>query len=324
MAPVFNHRLRALILRKQHDLEGALAEAAMALGSEPDSASMLALQSISLWELKRKKDALVAFRAAAKLEPKVATAEVFCRLVVCDANDIGAVSDFLRRNRWVLAPPPEPVTQHPIPDGSKDAAGQAPLPALNDSDMPILAALDGVVGAGAVKDYLIRENVVRRIVATIDNLPRQKLAAQKLPVVAVPGVFKVQGDELHATLDAQNYARYGRMVAVVRGLDMQRVADLYIHYYPLLQNAYQDLGYPTGYFNDRLVAVIDMLLATPQVTEPIDLVRPHVMYEYADSALEALPAGQKILIRMGPENAAVIKAKLTELRAIVTAAPIKR
>jgi Tfp pilus assembly protein PilF len=102
------HRLRALILRKQHDLEGALAESAMALGSDPDSASMLALQSIALWELNRKKDALAAFRAAAKLEPKVGTAEVFCRLVVCDARDIGTVSDFLRRNRYVLAPPLEP------------------------------------------------------------------------------------------------------------------------------------------------------------------------------------------------------------------------
>jgi tetratricopeptide (TPR) repeat protein len=102
------HRLRALILRKQHDLEGALAEAAMALNSEPDSASMLALQSLSLWELKRKKDALAAFRAAAKLEPKVGTAEVFCRLLVCDAGDISTVSDFLHRNRWVLAPPAEP------------------------------------------------------------------------------------------------------------------------------------------------------------------------------------------------------------------------
>src|SRR5271166_2150437 len=218
--------------------------------------------------------------------------------------------------------PPEPVTQHPIPDGSKNAA-QAPLPALNDSDTPMLAALDGVIGAGPVKDYLIRENVVRRIVATIDNLPRQKLAAQKLPVVAVPGVFKVQGDELHATLDPQNFERYGRMVALVRHLDMQRAADLYIHFYPLFQGAYQDLGYPNGYFNDRLVAVIDTLLATPQVTQPIELVRPHVMYEFADGALEALPAGQKMLIRMGPENAAAIKDKLTEFRAIVTAAPIK-
>jgi Protein of unknown function (DUF3014) len=226
-----------------------------------------------------------------------------------------------------VAPPPpalpaEPVIQHPIPDQQSNAA-QTPLPALNDSDTAILSGLDTVIGAPAVKDYVIRENVVRRIVATIDNLSRQKLAAQKLPVVAVPGVFKVQGDELHATLDAQNFTRYGRMVAVVRHLDMQRAADFYIHYYPLFQSAYQDLGYPTGYFNDRLVAVIDMLLATPQVTQPIELVRPNVLYEFADGALEALPAGQKILIRMGPENAAVVKEKLSELRAIVTAAPIK-
>ena len=102
------HRLLALILRKQHDLEGALAEAAMALGPEPDSASMLALQAISLWQLKRKKDALAAFREAAKVEPKVGTAEVFCRLVVCDEPDIGTVSDFLHRNRWVIAPTPVP------------------------------------------------------------------------------------------------------------------------------------------------------------------------------------------------------------------------
>jgi Flp pilus assembly protein TadD len=102
------HRLMALILWRQHDLEGALAEAALALGPEPDSASMLALQAISLWQLKRKKDALAAFREAAKVEPKVGTAEVFCRLVLCDAADIGTVSDFLHRNRWVIAPTPLP------------------------------------------------------------------------------------------------------------------------------------------------------------------------------------------------------------------------
>ena len=102
------HRLQALIFWRQHDLEGALAEAALALGPEPDSASMLALQAISLWQLKRKKDALAAFREAAKVEPKVGTAEVFCRLVLCDAADIGTVSDFLHHNRWVIAPTPVP------------------------------------------------------------------------------------------------------------------------------------------------------------------------------------------------------------------------
>jgi hypothetical protein len=91
----------------------------------------------------------------------------------------------------------------------------------------------------------------------------------------------------------------------------------------LFQHVYQDLGYPNGYFNDRLVQVIDSLLATPQPAGPIELTRPNVMYVYADPALEARPAGQKLLLRMGPENAAVIKAKLKELRTIVTAAPPK-
>jgi len=95
---------------------------------------------------------------------------------------------------------------------------------------------------------------------------------------------------------------------------------VYLRFYPLFQKAYQDLGYPTGYFNDRLVKVIDMLLATPQIAAPIDLVRPNVMYVYADPKVESLPAGQKLLIRMGTDNAAVVKAKLMELRAIITVA----
>jgi hypothetical protein len=125
-------------------------------------------------------------------------------------------------------------------------------------------------------------------------------------------------------LNPQNFARYQPMVAVIGKLDMRQLAAVYIRFYPLFQQAYQDLGYPNGYFNDRLVQVIDILLATPQPTGPIALVRPNVMYVFADPALEARPAGQKLLIRMGPDNAAVIKTKLGELRAAVTAAPPKR
>jgi DUF3014 family protein len=110
------------------------------------------------------------------------------------------------------------------------------------------------------------------------------------------------------------------MVAAIGKLDMKAVAGVYFHYYPLFQQAYQNLGYPNGYFNDRLVQVIDVLLATPQ-PGTIELTRPNVMYTYADPALEARPAGQKLLMRMGPENATAIKGKLMELRAIVTATP---
>jgi tetratricopeptide (TPR) repeat protein len=100
------HRPRALILWKQHNFEGALAECAMALDTDPDSASMLALQAICLWQFARKRDSQAAYRQAVKIEPRIGTAEVFCRLLLCDAGDIGIVEDFLRRNRWVIAPPP--------------------------------------------------------------------------------------------------------------------------------------------------------------------------------------------------------------------------
>jgi hypothetical protein len=209
-----------------------------------------------------------------------------------------------------------PAIENPVP--SSPSAAPAPLPALNDSDPAIKDALGEALGNDAMQ-YLVPESIVRHLVVTIDNLPRQKAPAAKRPTVSLGGPFLAQGDELHATLDPKNYARYEPMVNAVRKLDMQRVADVYLRFYPLFQSAYQDLGYPNGYFNDRLVAVIDSLLAAPEPAGPIELTRPNVMYTFADPTLEALPAGQKLLIRVGPDNAAVIKAKLKELRAIVTA-----
>ncbi len=221
------------------------------------------------------------------------------------------------------AEPAEPAIQHPVPEG-EGAALKGPLPTLADSDAAISDALGQLVGAAAMKDYWQPEGVVRRIVVTVDNLPRPKSAVQKRPTGTVAGSFMVNGDELHATLDPRNFVRYQPWVAVVDRLDMRQLAAVYVHFYPLFQEAYQGLGYPNGYFNDRLVQVIDHLLATPQPSQPIAVIRPNVMYTYADPALESLSAGQKLLIRMGPENAKVIKAKLTELRAAITAAPPKR
>jgi hypothetical protein len=218
---------------------------------------------------------------------------------------------------------PEPGIAHPLPAGAGNPATAGPLPELADSDAPLRDALGQIGSADAVKDFLVPQDLIRKIVVTIDNLPRQKVAVDKRPANPAPGSFLANGDELHATLDQHNFDRYKPMVAVISQLDAKQLGALYIHYYPLFQQSYQNLGYPTGYFNDRLVEVIDNLLATPEPKGPIELVRPNVMYVYADSALEARPAGQKLLIRMGPENAKAIKAKLTELRAVITAGQLK-
>ncbi len=213
------------------------------------------------------------------------------------------------------APPDAAAIAHPVP-----AADSAP-PDMEHSDAELLAALPAALGAGAVNDFLEHDNMIRRLVVTVDNIPRQKIPVERRPVHRVGGSFHAEGDELHATLDPANFDRYKPYVTVVRNLDVPSFTKVYIRFYPLLQRSYENLGYPKGYFNDRLVEAIDVLLATPQVDGPIDLVRPNVMYEFADPALESRPAGQKLMLRMGPENAAAVKAKLTELRAALTASP---
>jgi hypothetical protein len=88
-----------------------------------------------------------------------------------------------------------------------------------------------------------------------------------------------------------------------------------------MQQAFAQLGYPDGYFNDRVIAVIDHLLATPEPEEPVRLLQPHVLYEFADPELEALSGGQKLLIRMGPDHAARIKTVLQNFRTRIAKAP---
>jgi hypothetical protein len=218
--------------------------------------------------------------------------------------------------------PVEPAIQHPLP-GATVADDLGPVPSLAESDAAFRDALTHSMGADTVMSYVRPDAIIRNLVVTIDNLPRQKVSVEKRPVKPIAGSFLADGDELHATLDRRNFERYKPIVAVVSSLDMAKVAQIYTHFYPLFQESYQNLGYPNGYFNDRLVQVIDVLLATPQLNGPIELVQPNVMYTFADPALEARPAGQKLLIRMGPDNAAAIKAKLMELRALITASPPK-
>jgi Protein of unknown function (DUF3014) len=202
-----------------------------------------------------------------------------------------------------------PPVQHPI---GQDADVAKPLPELANSDREVQDSLVGALGR-SLEQVLVPKDIVRHAVVTIDNLPRKKVAIQLRPIKPVGGELVVAaGGE--PTLSADNAARYAPVMAVVKNADVAQVVSVYRHFYPLFQQAYVDLGYPDGYFNDRLVEVIDHLLATPDVTGPIKLTQPSVFYQYADPSLEERSAGQKLMIRLGPENAAAVKAKLRELR----------
>jgi hypothetical protein len=138
-------------------------------------------------------------------------------------------------------------------------------------------------------------------------------------VTPVTGPFLVEEENDRLVLDEDNFHRYDALVRLVTEADAEQLADLYVRYYPLLQEAYHDLGYPDRQFHNRLLDVIDDLLATPKVEGPIRLVRPHVLYQYADPELEKLSAGQKAMLRLGPENGARVKEKLREVREVLVA-----
>jgi hypothetical protein len=216
------------------------------------------------------------------------------------------------------APPAAvPAIQNPVPE----APTAQPLPPLQASDGPLHDAITDLVGKRPTDSLFKPEQLVRHFVVTIDNLSRKKAAFESRPTKPLPGTFMAKGDEQHAVLDPANYQRYAPIMQLVQMVDSKRLAGLYFHYYPLFQQEYQNQGYPNGYFNDRMVVTIDNLLATPDVMGDIVLVRPNVMYQFADPNLEDLSAGQKALLRMGPQNAAIVKGKLRELRAQIAGAP---
>ena len=253
-------------------------------------------------------------------EPTGAKRNFVIAAVVAALLVVGGYWWWTSRKEPPLPLPPAPVAETPpnyaVPDS---ALSKEPLPELDVSDAALLDSAKELLGVQIVEQWLIPTELVRRIVVTVDNLPRKKYAERQKPVKAIPGRFAVEGVENAQVISAGNAARYAPLVQAMQGLDMGRVAQGYFHWYPLFQEAYRNLGYPDGYFNNRLVAALDDMLAAPRIAGPIAVIQPNVLYEYADPALENLSSGQKLMIRIGAENQDIVKAKLRELRAAVAA-----
>jgi hypothetical protein len=212
----------------------------------------------------------------------------------------------------VTTPAPRPV---PIVPPAQPAPPRAmPLPALDASDADVRGGLTEMFGE-AIGKFIVPERIVRNAVVTLDNLPRAQMALQQRPIKPPPGEFIVSGPEGGRVLAPENHARYTEFTAQVKAVDAKTLVALYRGLQPLFQQAYEELGHPNALFNTRLLEVIDHLLATPTPSGEIRLVQPSVVYRYADERLEKLSSGQKLLIRMGPENAAIVKAKLREIQA---------
>lgn len=224
------------------------------------------------------------------------------------------------------APPPAAAPTGPQNPVDALAQPDPALPKLADSDARVTKALSELLGAKRVAEFLRPDGIVRRFVATVDNLPREHAPPSVWPVQPAGQRFITEGPQGGVqTIAANNAARYNGIVLLAESVDPAKAAVVYAKLYPLFQQAYEELGYPGRYFNDRLIAVIDHLLQAPEPKGPVQVrlvevkgdvpsQRPWVRYEYVDQQLESLSAGQKILVRMGPENERKAKASLRGLR----------
>lgn len=223
-----------------------------------------------------------------------------------------------------LPPAPRtPTIKHKV---SARAAQPPILP--NEVDRVVAQTL----GPKTLARYFYMEPLARRFVASVDKLGEHTPATSQWLLRPARGellLAKSRRTQDGQPIAAANSQRYADFVRWFERTDNARLLSLYARLYPLLQQTYVELGHPQGYFNDRLIDVIDLMLATPVRKSPLR-VKPasaetlaaaaqsatpqQPRYEFSDPALESLATGQKMLLRASPQQAERIKAKLRALR----------
>lgn len=219
-------------------------------------------------------------------------------------------------------PEKKPIVHYPVPEKAvaaeeqeeetpaaepqQQAQNQPPLPEtlpeVGESDQSIREALESLFTGQALYKLLFMENFIQRFVATVDNLPDKQMPRAHLPIKPPGGIFLVSGTNDAPQTSSRNDQRYAPYTEMLESLNQDLVVKIYVHFYPLFQEAYEQLGYKNAYFNDRLVYVIDHLLKTPNPADPLLLAQPGVLYTYADPLLEKRSAGQKLLLRIGQKQ----------------------
>lgn len=223
---------------------------------------------------------------------------------------------------------PEPAAEETAPEPAPPVEEEPPLPALAESDAAAVETLAALAGEAPLTDYIAGDAVIPRIVATVDALDGRQVPGVIQAVRGPGGEFLATADERpqvvirneagdpipQYVVDPANYQRYSVYVELLEAVDPEELASAFRDYQPLFEKAFSQMGYPEGDFDQRLRSVIDDLLATPEPQRPLRLIKPEAYFLYADEELESLSAGQKALLRMGPDNAAQVKDRLRAFR----------
>lgn len=211
-------------------------------------------------------------------------------------------------------PEQEPLTE---PEFSAPVAEPEPvLPALDDSDNEVKQRLLALNWRSGLAGLFVTEEMLRNFVVQTDNAAQGQLASSHPLLQPVEQKFALgEGDAMQ--LDESSFVRYQPYIELLESVPPEQMLALFNRYEPLLQQAYAELGYPDELFKNKLISAIDLMLATPEVSYPLALERPSVVYVFADPAIEQLPAVQKQMIRLGPDNQQRFKVVLQHYKQLL-------
>lgn len=208
----------------------------------------------------------------------------------------------------VVAPVPVEVPAVAEPSGP-----DIELPTLNDSDTFVLEGLRAMQNGVALVRLLANEQLVRKFVVFVENVSRGGFPQTELPYRAIGQEMPVSNidDDLYV-MDAGAHARFDQVINTFVALDTDQAMSLYRTLSPLFQQAYAEIGFRDVNFDDTLRSALTRVISANVVEGPFQLVKPSVMYLYADSRIESLQAVNKQLIRLGPQNSEKLKDKLRQ------------
>jgi hypothetical protein len=204
----------------------------------------------------------------------------------------------------------------PAPAAGRAAApaavpeGFGPVPSLEASDDFVRALVRQLSQKPEWATWLASGSLVRSFVVAVDKMAVGSSPAKDLKAAAPSGRFATLGSGNTLRIDPASYDRYNSLANVVDAIDPDGAARAYRRLRPLMQQAFDELGYANLSFDDRLARALGRLVDVP-VPEGDVMLRPtSVTFQFADPELEALSPAQKHMLRMGPHNMRLVQTKL--------------
>ena len=207
----------------------------------------------------------------------------------------------------------EPLELAPEPELNEDETNVIELPTLTDSDPFVFETLQTLQNGMALVNALAEDQIVRKFVVFVENISRGEFPQTGLPYKGLGQEMPVNEiDDNLFVMDQVAHSRFDQVVSTFVETDTDSAVIIYHMLSPLFQQAYAEIGFRNVSFDETLRAAINNVLRTTNMEGPYQLVKPSVMYLYADSSVENLAEVHKQLLRIGPDNTSALKAKLRE------------